>query len=243
MQIVQISCGSFWSVAISNAGCLYAWGYGDDGWLGIPRPASLPFFDNDGGTVLGSIDAVQVESFDSSLNVLVPMRVRALSNLFVERARCGAGHTIVFASPRSDSDSFSEDAEVVMKTGSQRTTIDDEEHRAVQLVSWCRHNKCLELAEALSSGVNVNFVDSVGNTPLLVACQNGHVNVVKLLLNHGADINCSNLKGNGVLHFCFAYGFADLAIFLISQGADEFKLNNDGMTCYEGLSSSDLERF
>jgi alpha-tubulin suppressor-like RCC1 family protein len=32
MQVVGISCGSAWSSAISAAGVLYVWGYGDGGW-------------------------------------------------------------------------------------------------------------------------------------------------------------------------------------------------------------------
>lgn len=39
-----------------------------------------------------------------------------------------------------------------------------------------------------------------GNTPLLVAIQNGHFNLAKHLINAGADINVINTKGDNVLH-------------------------------------------
>ena len=83
--------------------------------------------------------------------------------------------------------------------------------------------------------------DDFGNTPLIVACQNGHSSVCHLLVEHGANLRLSNDKGNTALHYCFAYHFEDLGKFLISQGADEYAVNTDGLTCYEGLSLADVE--
>ena len=109
-----------------------------------------------------------------------------------------------------------------------------------QILGWCRHKKIAELSYALARGTNLNVRDENGNTPLIVACQNGHASVCHLLVEHGADLKCANKKGNTPLHYCFAYNFDDLGKFLISQGADEFAVNLDGLTCYEGLSLEDL---
>lgn len=44
--------------------------------------------------------------------------------------------------------------------------------------------------ELLKSGAQVNAVAvSSQDTPLILACQNGHAHIVKLLLNNGADVN------------------------------------------------------
>ena len=71
---------------------------------------------------------------------------------------------------------------------------------------------------------------------MLVAAQNGLKGMAKVLLNAGADLNCVNSKGNTALHFCFAYGFAKLAAFLMKNGADDNIRNHEGMLCYDGLS-------
>ena len=102
-----------------------------------------------------------------------------------------------------------------------------------------------ELAYALlNRGVFVDSRDSTGNTPLMVACQNGHMGVCQMLVEQArAGLDLKNNKGNTALHFCFAFGFRSLGEYLIAKGADEFATNVDGLTCYEGLCAEDLERF
>ncbi len=41
----------------------------------------------------------------------------------------------------------------------------------------------------------VNSLDPHGCTPLFYACENGHVDVVQLLLNYGADPHIANPEG------------------------------------------------
>jgi hypothetical protein len=38
-----------------------------------------------------------------------------------------------------------------------------------------------------------------------------------------------------------AYGFEDLATYLMSKGADDSLKNGSGLTCYEGLTLEDVE--
>jgi alpha-tubulin suppressor-like RCC1 family protein len=122
--------------------------------------------------------------------------------------------------------------------------IDDEKLQSV-IFSWSRHNKVPELAYALlNRGIFVDSRDASANTPLMVACQNGHLGVCQMLVEQAkAGLNLKNGKGNTALHFCFAFGFQSLGEYLISKGADEFLTNVDGLTCYEGLCAADLERF
>jgi hypothetical protein len=110
-----------------------------------------------------------------------------------------------------------------------------------QLLAWARHKKVAELSHAAQSGTDLNVQDPHGNTPLIVACQQGHLNVCKILERFGADLSKKNFKGNTALHYSMAYKFTDIANFLLENGADEFAINNEGLTCYEGLSSGDLE--
>lgn len=304
LHIVRIACGSSWSTAVSQAGCLYGWGYNDGGWLGMSPPSRLPYLESDSSSGTAFSDFQQTRSFDSRHNVLTPQRVKSLAQFNVEQVRCGGGHTIIFANSRSSSTGLSrQDDDMLSADGksprlsnhdnsdgglSGRVVITDSpgagskeievpleskwssglrassfgftdsggnvamsaslasadsDELTAQLVSWSRHKKLAELEYALCrSGVDVNIRDSAGNTPLIVACQNGHTSVAKLLVTHHADINSQNQRGNTPLHYCYAYGFEELGDFLISIGADEFAVNGEGLTCYEGLTKSDLDK-
>lgn len=112
---------------------------------------------------------------------------------------------------------------------------------ALQMIEWSRLHKTVELSKAIRDGIDPNISDAAtGNTPLIVACQNGHFPVVRLLVDSNANINQANKKGNSPLHYCFNYGFEEIAQYLIDYGADEYVTNLAGLTCYEGLTQSDL---
>lgn len=112
----------------------------------------------------------------------------------------------------------------------------------IQVFNICRHKKVTELKNILAGGVfDVNIQDSAGNTPLIVACQNGHLIICEILINYGANVNITNYKGNSALHYSFNYGYEEIGCYLIRCGADEFQTNNEGLTCYEGLTQSDLD--
>lgn len=49
------------------------------------------------------------------------------------------------------------------------------------------------------------------------------------------------LNGQTGLHYAFAYGFEELAKYLLDKGADDSIKNGSGLTCYEGLTVEDVE--
>ena len=59
-----------------------------------------------------------------------------------------------------------------------------------------------EVVERLlgKGGININTQNKNGQTCLHVACLNGSVNVVRILLDHGAEIGLVDAKGNTPLH-------------------------------------------
>lgn len=244
-QIEDIACGSTWSLAIASKGVLYAWGYGDGGWLGLQLSQgeldNLPIVDPDlpnNRTAHGCS-----RSFESRLNVLLPERVRFFHSEKVIGVRAGGGHTIIIVDdsvsagdrPSSQSESSSGEGRL-----SYDWTVPEDVDK---IMSLCRHNRQEALQELLDSGLPIDIRDAHGNTPLLIACQNGHQELVRLLLQRGADINATNEGGNSCLHYVFAYGFYELGDWLIVQGADQYVTNKEGLTCFEGLTMSDLEQF
>jgi len=106
---------------------------------------------------------------------------------------------------------------------------------AQDIFSFARHNRVEEVESLLDRGVPINVRDKYGNTILSIGCQNGHKRILKLALRRGADINCTNHRGNTALHFCFKYGFhTTLGAYLISKGADVTLRNEEGKMFSEG---------
>lgn len=85
------------------------------------------------------------------------------------------------------------------------------------------------LTKLLDKKVDPNAFDSSGNTALTVACNNGHEEIVKLLLENGADPNLKDkLYGWNPLFWAIA-GKNDPAVtLLIKAGADIEQINPDG---------------
>jgi serine/threonine-protein phosphatase 6 regulatory ankyrin repeat subunit B len=69
-----------------------------------------------------------------------------------------------------------------------------------QLIDACCKGNTEIVEELVNNGVDINTVDTDGDTPLHEACFGGHVNVIKLLLGNKADINIANKDGNTPLH-------------------------------------------
>jgi len=63
--------------------------------------------------------------------------------------------------------------------------------------------------------VNVNVYSSDGQTALHHSCRTGNLELVKLLVSHGADIRLANRDGWSALHIAVGAGHRDVARFLL----------------------------
>jgi ankyrin repeat protein len=86
------------------------------------------------------------------------------------------------------------------------------------------------------------------STPLHLASEKGHVEVVRILVEHGADTTVQDNHGSTPLHRASWPSFTniDLVRFLIMHGADVMAQNKFGSTPLHGASSSgnvDVARF
>lgn len=77
------------------------------------------------------------------------------------------------------------------------------------------------------------------NTPLMLAVWHGHDDVVKLLLDRGADVGARNEREGTAMHYAALFGHPDAIDLLAANGADVDALDDGGFTpmtwaCYAG---------
>jgi ankyrin len=71
------------------------------------------------------------------------------------------------------------------------------------------------------SEIDINWrAGGTGITPLIGAVEGNHVQVVRSLLDKGADVNVATSDGYSALHAAVSLGFAEMCKILISAGAD-----------------------
>lgn len=65
---------------------------------------------------------------------------------------------------------------------------DDEELHLPELVYWASLGELAEVEKSLANGADVNSADEEGYSALHAAAENGYLDVVKLLVDKGADV-------------------------------------------------------
>ena len=86
------------------------------------------------------------------------------------------------------------------------------------------------MAELLRNDVEVDPKDDNFLTPLYRAVRNNHLNVVKILIGRGADVNTFSHGLQTPLFQCAGRGYEELADLLIKHGADVNARDGDGAT-------------
>ena len=94
------------------------------------------------------------------------------------------------------------------------------------------NNNIPKVKELLSKGYNVNEIDVSGYTALHYAARNKHFEMVKLLLEHNACVNCTTKAGQDTpLHRAAYVGHLGIVKALVNKGACTDLRNIDGQTC------------
>lgn len=85
-------------------------------------------------------------------------------------------------------------------------------------------------ADDVEALVDIDSPDKHGWTPLATACSAGHVRVVRLLLDMGADANHSTKAGLSALHSAASGGRVHIVQALLAAGADLMAQDTSGFT-------------
>jgi ankyrin repeat protein len=79
--------------------------------------------------------------------------------------------------------------------------------------------------------------DGRGDPPILHAARNGDTEIVRLLLDHGADANSVNQRGHTALYCAGGHGHLETLKLLLEQGAEcDARFTADGKTLLEWLA-------
>jgi ankyrin repeat protein len=76
----------------------------------------------------------------------------------------------------------------------------------------------------LSIKADPNVQNKVGVRPLMFAAQEGHMTVIKALLEHKADVDAKDSDGNSALHFAAIFDKRDAALALLQGGGADINL-------------------
>ena len=79
-------------------------------------------------------------------------------------------------------------------------------------------------------GIDYNKRDTAGNTPLFYACMKGTRDIVKLLLDNGADPGIANNANMTPLHAVSKSGNKEITAMLLDAGADINATDKEGKT-------------
>eukprot|EP01041_Mallomonas_annulata_P006004 gene6004-12103_t len=93
-----------------------------------------------------------------------------------------------------------------------------------------------EIKSLVKTREDANSIDPAnGNTPIHIASQNGHLDLVHLLVDSGADVNSVNKKGNTPFHMAISYDYYECCLTLIAAKADLNIVNHAGFPAKFGL--------
>ena len=97
---------------------------------------------------------------------------------------------------------------------------------------WASKHGNLSMAELVLENrkIDIDIVGRSGNTPLLMAVEGNHLEVIKLLINKGANPNQQNKYGNTALILACSQSAVEVVLFLLSYQVEVNHFNQERET-------------
>lgn len=90
---------------------------------------------------------------------------------------------------------------------------------------------CEKIKKLISTiNLNLDYQDNTGKTALLYATINGHIDVVRLLIEKTADVNISDKGGNSALIYSIMFYHSGITKILLQAGSNANHQNYRQMT-------------
>lgn len=158
----------------------------------IEKGIDVHAIDKEGETVLHKAFYITEKEKITELLKLLP------ESIFKINGKNKRGETPLHLAARKD-DQFA--LMLLLKIPKNETNIKDNVLLRFDSLYLSAEKKLVEeIPFFLKSVVHLNKIDKNGNTPLTLACKDNDLELVKLLLKHGADANFADKKGNPPLH-------------------------------------------
>ncbi|RVD85294.1 uncharacterized protein DFL_003620 [Arthrobotrys flagrans] len=127
--------------------------------------------------------------------------------------------------------------EVVRELMAKGASIDTKNNLGQNVLHECaRHGRPEMLKWFIEAGMasEVDTLDrSIGMSPLYLAVDQGHPNMVRELIKYGADVNVETAEGLWTpLHESVKKGYLEITEMLLRAGADPNAASDDGITCF-----------
>jgi CDK inhibitor PHO81 len=114
-----------------------------------------------------------------------------------------------------------------------RQHLNEEDHDIISRVFWracSEKNSSVESIQYLvdANKINFNYMDDISDrTCLHEAAIVGKLSLMKLCVEHGVKIDCTDIYGRKPLHYACMYGHSEAATYLLSKGADRESYDYD----------------
>ncbi len=96
-----------------------------------------------------------------------------------------------------------------------------------------------KIVSLINAGVDINDKDRFGQTGLMLAARNGHLDLVRLFVKHGAGLDTTAKYNLSALMLAVVNGHTEIALTLVEAGAD-LGISGSGAPGFHGKTASDL---
>ncbi|KAJ1435466.1 Pleckstrin-like proteiny domain [Sesbania bispinosa] len=119
----------------------------------------------------------------------------------------------------------------------EQTSHDHSSTLAGNTLDWSSNSSLNSVGT--KEGQAMDYLD--GCTLLHLACETADIGMLELLLQYGANINATDLRGQTPLHRCILKGKSTFARLLLSRGADPQAVDEQGRTPIELAAESNAD--
>jgi acyl-CoA-binding protein len=107
----------------------------------------------------------------------------------------------------------------------------------------CKHNNLEQLRKHLNKNKSlINQVDKENMTLLMWACDHGHLEIVKYLVEQGADMNKQDNDGQTCLHYAVSCEHLDIIKYLVQSKINVDICDNDGTKAVDLVEDEQIKQ-